>query len=384
MGMIYLDNAATTYPKPQSVTMAVQNALKQYSANPGRGGHHAAIKVSEAVFYARENIREFFSVDSVEKVIFTPGCTHSLNMIIHGILKNGDHVVISSLEHNAVLRPLEKLKNEGFITYSVAKVFPCDDEKTISSFRNAINDHTRMIICTHASNVFGVRLPIERLCALAHSYDVVFCVDAAQSAGILPIDMQEGGYDFVCCPGHKGLYGPMGIGLLLIGGSNPQLDPLILGGTGSDSQSPAMPNFLPDRLESGTLNIPGILGLSAGVDFVRNRGMQKMLDKEIALLKKLYRYLNHYDNVILYTSMPQAEHFAPVLSFNVERKTSEETAAFLDQYYRIAVRAGLHCAPLSHRSMGTLDTGTVRVAVSAITSENDINILAHAVNKFAH
>ena len=215
--MIYLDNSATTFPKPPEVQRAVVNAVRSYGFNPGRAGYRQSLKTAEKVYEARETVRSFFNASSVENVIFTPGCTHALNTVIKGVLKPGDHVIISSFEHNAVARPVFKLAEQGAITYSVAKVVVGDDEATIDNFRQIINPHTRLIICTHASNVFGFRLPAERLCALAHSYKILFCLDAAQTAGVFPIDIQNDRYDFVCCAGHKYLYGPMGIGLLLIG-----------------------------------------------------------------------------------------------------------------------------------------------------------------------
>ena len=290
--MIYLDNSATTYPKPSQVIRAVQNAVKNYGFNPGRGGYRQSIQTAQKVYEARETIASFFHASSPESVIFTPGCTQSLNMVIKGVLKHGDHVVISSLEHNAVYRPIYQLSKMGEITFDIADVVIGDDEATISNFRNAINRRSKMIICTHASNVIGYRLPTERLCALAHSYDILFCLDAAQSAGVFSIDMMNDGYDFVCCPGHKYLYGPMGIGLLLIGNDS-KVEPLIAGGTGSVSSQPDMPDFYPDRLESGTQNIAGIIGLKAGVEFVKQQGIQEIYRKESRLINNLYRSLKN-------------------------------------------------------------------------------------------
>lgn len=381
--MIYLDNAATTSPKPEIVVRAVNKALRQYSANPGRGGHTPSVSAAQAVYDVRKAVQDFFRVPTEENVIFTSGCTESLNTVIKGVLKQGDHVVISTLEHNAVLRPLYKLKERGVIDYSVADIVCGDDEATINAFRNAINDQTRMIISTHASNVFGIRLPVERICALAHSYGILFCLDAAQSAGILDINVEDSGFDFVCCPGHKGLYGPMGIGLLLLG-SDRLLDPLKEGGTGSNSAEPRMPAHYPDRLESGTLNTPGICGLGAGIRFLNMRGRRSAFRHEMRLTERLYHELADIEGVELYTPPPDPEHFVPVLSFNIRGHDSESVAAFLDQKYGIAVRAGLHCAPLAHRFMDTIDRGSVRAAPSVFTTENDIRILVKAVKNFMH
>ena len=380
--MIYLDNSATTSPKPPSVIRAVTDGLRLYSANPGRGGHAPSVRAAEAVYSARKNIAAFFGMEREENVIFTQNCTAAINTVIKGVLKEGDHVIISSFEHNAVVRPLESLKNRGIITYSVADV-SADDDKTLENFRREINSRTRMIICAHASNVFGTVPPVGRLCALAHSYGLVFCLDAAQSAGVLPINLDEDGFDYICCAGHKGLYGPMGTGLLLIGRGGP-IAPLIEGGTGSNSDSALMPEHLPDRFESGTLNLPGILGLSAGVSFVADKGVGSIYRHESTLIRYLYNGLNETDKIRLYTQIEEGIRLAPVLSFNIEGHDSEQVAAFLDKRFSTALRAGLHCAPLAHRYMGTLDTGTVRVSPSVFTTRAQIDVLLNGIRNFVN
>lgn len=381
--MIYLDNAATTSPKPELVVREVNRALRQYSANPGRGGHTPSINAAKAVYQVRTLVKDFFHLNNEENVIFTSGCTHSLNMVMNGVLQKGDHVVISSLEHNSVLRPLHRLHERKMIDYTVVNVPIGDDGTTIDAFRSAINARTRMIICTHASNVFGIRLPVERLCALAHSYGILFCLDAAQSAGVLDLNVEENGYDYVCCAGHKGLYAPTGIGLLLL--SNEQLiEPLILGGTGSNSADPQMPDYYPDRLESGTLNIPGICGLGGGLRFVRSRGIDNIARHEMKLIQRLYRALLKMNKIELYTPEPTLDLSVPVLSFNIKDTDSEAASTYLNDRYGIAVRAGLHCAPLAHQSMGTIERGTVRVAPSVFTSEKDIQFFVNAINNFVH
>ena len=378
--MIYLDNAATTFRKPRSVITAVNVAMTELSANPGRGGHAPSVRAARAVYKARANISRFFNMDREENVIFTSNCTSALNTVIKGVLKDGDHVVISSLEHNSVLRPVEKLSRIGKISYTVAEVKGSDDE-ILDSFRKAVNSRTRLIVCAHASNVFGTVLPVRRLCALAHVYGIMFCLDAAQSAGALEIDMTDG-YDYVCCAGHKGLYGPMGTGLLLVNNGY-ALDTLKEGGTGSESDDPNMPIYLPDRLESGTLNVPGIVGLSAGVDFVRAKTAAKIYSYELTLIRELYNELSSISGVRLFTDMPIEGCYAPVLSFAVDGADSETVAAFLNDRYGIAVRAGLHCAPIAHRSMGTETAGTVRISPSAFTTRSEILTAAAAVKRFA-
>lgn len=379
--MIYLDNAATTYPKPPGVQAAVASALKDYCANPGRGGHTPSMRTAQAVYRARESIAEFFKLCVPENVVFTNNCTTALNTVIKGVLRRGDHVIISSLEHNSVLRPLDSLRQKGVITYSTANVGKNDDE-TIDAFRNALTDHTRLIVCTHASNVFGAVLPVRRLCALAHSYGVLFCLDAAQSAGVLDISMDDG-YDFVCCAGHKSLYGPMGTGILLTGEGR-ELEPLTEGGTGSSSAEAAMPDYLPDRLESGTLNVPGVIGLSAGVRFLRDKGIKNIYKKEIGDISYLYDALYEMKKIKMYVPHPSDIPCAPVLSFTVDGADSETVAAYLNKEHGIAVRAGLHCAPLAHRHMCTEKGGTVRIAPSMFTSRRELQIFVNAVNKFVH
>lgn len=377
--MIYLDNSATTFPKPQAVSLAVNHALRDFGFNPGRGGYRQSIATAQKIYEARSLIKDFFGMSSEENVIFTGSCTQAINTVIKGVLHKGDHVVISSFEHNAVLRPLQRLKDSGMITYSVAQVVPDDDEQTLMNFRGAINGKTRLFVCTHASNVFGNILPTKRLCALAHHYGVLFCLDAAQTAGVLPIDLQEDGYDFVCCAGHKYLYGPMGTGLLLIGDGR-ELDPLIEGGTGSESADPNMPSYFPDRLEAGTLNVPGIFGLSAGVRFVREQGIDRIFQRETHLIERLEERLRSIKGVTVY-GKGESIRSVPVLAFTLEKTDSEKAASILGEKYGVAVRGGLHCAPLAHRTMGTIERGAVRAAPSVFTTEREIALFANAVGK---
>ena len=376
--MIYLDNSATTFPKPPQVIRAVDEAMRQYGFNPGRGGYRQSLRTAQKVYEIRGRIRRFFNVFDDTGVIFTSGCTEALNMALKGVLKKGDHVVISSLEHNAVLRPLYKMSESGEISYSIAAVVPGDDEQTLQNFREAINRRTKLFVCTHASNVFGTRLPTERLCALAHSNGILFCLDAAQSAGVFDIDMERDRYDFVCCAGHKYLYGPMGIGLLLLGNNN-LIETLREGGTGSESSSLAMPRYYPDRLEAGTVNIPGIFGLGAGIGFVAQKGVSAIYYKEMKLIDSLCRQLKSVKGVTVFRDDLRADRSAPVLSLTVDGKDNEEIARKLSERAGICVRGGLHCAPLAHESVGTADTGTVRVAPSTFTTENDIRILTNSL-----
>lgn len=377
--MIYLDNGATTYPKPAAVTNNILRALKN-SANPGRGGHNLAMRASEIVYKARVNISEFFNASDPSNVIFTLNCTEALNIVIKGVLKKGDHVIISSLEHNAVLRPVEKLKERG-ITYSVAEVVEGDNEQTLNNFREAINENTRLVVCTCASNVTGVKLPFERIFALCHQYGILTCADSAQAAGVVPIDLSDSSIDYLCCAGHKSLYGPMGTGALIIN-CDTIPDSFVEGGTGSNSYDYNQPDIIPDRFESGTCNLTGIAGLSGGINFVKSRGVLNIYKKEMYLIKRAYNALKNMSHVILYTNEPDIDNYVPVLSFNIEGKNCETVSGLLNSRFNIATRAGLHCAPLAHKSIDTLDIGgTVRVVPSVFTTENDIKTLINAVYK---
>lgn len=378
--MIYLDNCATTFPKPQIVTESVYSSFRRYGANPGRGGHSAAMESSQKVFEVREKVKDFLNAGEPENVIFTSGCTESLNTVIKGVLDAGDHVVISSLEHNSVVRPLERLKKSGIITYDVAQVFEGDYERTLDSFRKCFNEKTKLVVCTHGSNVFGIRLPVERLSALCHQYGIKLCVDGAQTAGVLPLNVKEDGIDYLCLSGHKGLYGPMGIGVLVIN-CDQIPKPLKEGGTGSSSLSFEQPDFLPDRFESGTPNLPGICGLGAGVDFIMRKGRENIFRHEMEFISRIYRELEKNSKVVLYTEKPDLKHYVPVLSFNIKGKSSEETAAVLNKKFSIATRAGLHCSPLAHMSWGTENIGTVRICPSVFTSLSSGDFLIKALKK---
>ncbi len=380
--MIYLDNAATSFPKPQKVRYACNKSF-DYCANPGRSGHRLSLKASNAIYKCREKISKLFDYDKTENIILTSGCTQSLNTVIKGVLKKGDHVVISSLEHNSVLRPLQKLKDAGVITYSVAEVFENDADSTLDSFRKAMNNNTKMVICTHASNVFGVVLPISRIGALAHYYGALMCVDIAQSAGVISLSLQnEPDIDYICAPGHKGLYGPMGTGFLIIN-TDVIPDSLCEGGTGSGSHILSQPEMLPDKLESGTLNLNGFEGLSAGIDFVSDLSTRKIYSHELELVRNLYENLSEIKDVVLYTNVPSLNTHVPLLSFNIKDIQSESVAKVLDDKFSIAVRAGLHCSPLAHRSYHTESTGTVRLAPSAFTTYQDINYVINSIFKLS-
>lgn len=378
--MIYLDNAATTYPKPPAVRQAVDTALRRFGANPGRGGYAMSMAAAEEIYACRKEVSDYFGGPGPENVVFPLNCTQALNMVLKGWLRPGDHVVVSDLEHNAVMRPLEALAQRG-ISFTAAHVTIGDHNATVDAFRRSLTAKTRLVLCTHASNVLGARLPVERIAALCREYRIPVALDCAQSAGILPIDMADMGIDFICAAGHKGLYGPMGTGIL-VAADGSRLDTILEGGTGSSSLSMKQPEEMPEHLESGTLNVPGICGLRAGLRFVRERG-GRIFRHEMEYITRLYDRLKRIPEVELYTPRPEPLYFAPVLSCNIRGLTSEEAGALLGKQ-GIAVRAGLHCAPAAHGSIGTLERGTVRMAPSAFSDFAEIDVVVSRFLNIIH
>ncbi len=373
--MIYLDNSATTYPKPPCVFHSVNSAIKKLGANPGRGGYSMANETALAVYSVREKLADFFGLSDAENVVFTKSCTEAINQVIFAKMKPGDHIVISDLEHNAVLRPVIKMQKQG-VTYSVFKTSYNPDE-TLNNLRECFNANTKLVVCTAASNVFGIRLPINRISALCKLNGIEICVDAAQAAGVTLIDIDKDEIDYLCIPSHKGLYGLMGSGAL-IGKKLNDLSPIFYGGTGINSKSGDLPNLVPEKFESGTQNICGIISMGAGVDFVKEKGIDTILSYEIFEIQKLYTALKNMKNIVLYTPFPKKENFVPVLSFNILGQNSEEIGQKLNKF-NIATRCGLHCAPLAHDKFLT-ENGTVRISPSVFTSSKDISFLIEKIN----
>lgn len=379
--MIYFDNAATTYPKPRAVREAVAHALTQLGANPGRGGHKMAYAAAEEIYGVRTALSQFFDLGAPENVIFTKNCTEALNLVIKGLAHPGCHFVCSDLEHNAVTRPLETLKQRSVCTWEAARTGKTDEE-TVAGFQACIRKNTAAIICTGASNVFGKALPLEKLSALAHAHGIPLVADLAQTAGILPISLRKSGVDFACAPGHKGLYGPMGTGVLLCN-STARLETLMEGGTGILSAQLTQPENYPERLESGTLNVPGIAGLGAGVRTVQQNGVSEIYAHEMHIMRRIAEALSQMPNVRLYTALDSpTERFVPLLSFTIRGMHSEEVGAALARR-GIAVRAGLHCAVLAHRTYGTAETGTVRICPSIFTKTQDVKSLLNSIFQIA-
>lgn len=337
-------------------------------------------QAGQTVFETRKKIGEMFSADE-ERVIFTKNCTESLNTAIKGVLKSGDHVLISSLEHNSVLRPVEALKNEIGVSYDVVKIEPKDKNKTLSNFKKMIKGNTKLIVCTHVSNVFGTVLPIREISKIARENNILFILDAAQSAGTFEINMEEDMFDIVCAPGHKGLFGPLGTGIMLLS-KNISPKSLIEGGTGSFSMKSSQPDALPDKYESGTLNYPGIAGLSKGIDFINAQGGVKAIyEHEKSLTSLLITNMKNIKGVKVYDFM-HSDILAPVISFNIKSENSETVASMLD-LNNIAVRGGFHCSYLAHKTYKTYERGTVRLSPGYFNTKNQINFLCFCLNKIA-
>lgn len=371
--MIYLDSAATTFQKPPAVARAMMDAMATMSS-PGRGGHPLAMQAADTAFQCRTELAELFHVRDPERVVLTMNATHGLNIAIRSLVPPGGKAVISGYEHNAVTRPLAALRAE----VSVADGALFRPETVEEAFDALIRPDVDAVICNHVSNVFGFVQPVEAVAAICRRRGVPLIVDASQSAGILPLDAESLGAAYIAMPGHKGLYGPQGTGVLLCGReARPQ--PLLEGGTGSMSLSQDMPDFLPDRLEAGTHNMPGIAGLLEGVRFVRCRGTDNIFRHEQALLRPAAEQLAYLPGTEAF-SLPDGAAQAGVLSFRVPGRDVEELGEFLARQ-GVAVRAGLHCAPLAHRTAGTLDTGTVRVSFSAFSTRQDVEGLVRALRE---
>lgn len=369
--MIYLDSAATTLQKPAPVAQAMARALKT-CASPGRGGHRPAMLAADVAYKCRELAGELLGVADPERVVFTFNATHALNIAIHSLVTPGGRVVISGWEHNAVTRPLKALEAD----VQVARGPLFEPEAALAAFEALVTEDTQCVICTQCSNVFGMVLPMDALARLCRERGVALIVDASQSAGCLPVDLDGWGAAFVAMPGHKGLYGPQGTGLLLCGReATPK--PLLLGGTGSVSLSQDMPDFLPDRLEAGTHNVPGLAGLLAGLRFVRGRTPAAILAHERTLVGQARERLGQLPGVELFCpARPETQ--TGVLSMRLHGRDCEEVGAWLGER-GVAVRSGLHCAPLAHETGGSLDTGTVRISFSAFNTATEVERLARLV-----
>lgn len=376
MNNFYFDNAATSYPKPETVYLAVVDAMRSVGASPGRGGYRQSLDASRLLFLTRELVASLFGVVDASRIIFTHSATEALNLALCGVLKAGDHVVTSSMEHNSLIRPLNRLREEVGIEYTVIQASNngyIDPEDV----RTVVTSKTRMIAVAHVSNVCGVIQPIDELSRIARDVGALFLLDAAQSAGTVEIDVQANGIDLLAAPGHKGLYGPQGTGFLYVAPSI-ALRPILAGGTGTASSKLEQPTDMPEGFEAGTHNLPGIAGLKAGIEFVKNVGVTALGEHERSLVGHLAESLLNNSFITIHGFSDLARHNG-VLSFNVVGKDPSTLAYQLDQRFKIAVRAGLHCAPGAHKTIGTFPAGTVRISPGWFTSDEDIAFVSDAI-----
>jgi cysteine desulfurase family protein len=380
--MIYLDNAATSWPKPKEVFHAMSDCMEFSGGNPGRSGHRLSISAARVVYNTREAVAELFHVSDPLRVIFTANVTQSLNLAICGLLKPGDRVITSSIEHNSVMRPLRALEKEGIrIT-----VVPCgpDGCLDLEAFRAAVTIGTRLVVVTHASNVMGTILPIQAIATIAHQAGALILVDCAQTAGVIPLDQPALGIDLLAFTGHKGLYGPTGTGGLVIGEQVDieELRPIIRGGTGSRSEYEQQPDMLPDKYESGTANSVGIAGLGAGVRWIQTIGIGAIQARETELKEQLISGLRNIPGIKVYGTA-DAHGMTAVTSCTVAGQPVSKVGLRLDDEFGILSRVGLHCAPAAHKTIGTFPEGTVRLAPGIFTSPDDIRAVISAFEKTA-
>ncbi len=376
MSVIYLDNAATSFPKPESVYQALDRFARSDLANPGRAGHKMALAAERALDDARHRLNQLMHGEAKERFVFTLNCTDALNMAFKGVLRQGDHVITSDLEHNSVSRPLRRMELDGFITLTRLKA---DGGGTLdpADIRKAVNGKTRLIAITHASNVLGTIQPIAEVGRIAREHDLLFLVDAAQTAGVVPIDVQAMLIDLLAFPGHKSLLGPTGTGALYVG-SRAKVGVWREGGTGGDSSSETQPKEFPYFLEGGTPNVLGVAGLAAGIQYVVEKGEDTIRRHEVALTERLWKRLDEIGGYHVFGHRDPARRVG-TLSFRSEALPAAELGGILDQAFDIAIRPGLHCAPYIHRAIGTFPEGAVRVSPGAFTTEADIDKLAAAL-----
>jgi len=380
--MIYLDNPATSWPKTHQVKAAMNRFMEEVGANPGRSGHSLSIEAARIVYEARESLSVLFHVKDSSRIVFTLNATESINLALKGLLKYKNHVITSSMEHNSVMRPLRDLEKKGV----ELSIIPCSDEGMLDpqEVERKIRSNTRMIVLNHASNVTGTLLPVKEVGFIARKHNLLFLVDAAQTAGAYPIDVEKDGIDLLAFTGHKSLYGPQGTGGLVIGERirEKEMIPLKQGGTGSRSEFEEQPDFLPDRFESGTPNGVGIAGLLAGVQFVLEKGVEQIRQNEMILIEKLIMGFKKIPQVKLYGPEQMNDRVA-TLSFNFSRLSPSNGALCLEKEFGILCRPGLHCAPAAHHTIRTFPEGTIRFGLSVFNTEEEIKTAIQAVSLIA-
>ncbi len=377
--MIYFDNAATTYPKPEEVYDAVYDCMKNYCANPGRAGHKLAMKSARKIYDARENLAKLFNVDNPMTIVFTHNATDSLNLAIKGVLKKGDHVITTSMEHNSVIRPIKALESKGVEN----TIVECDKDGFLNTedVEKAIKENTKLIVTTHASNVCGTLVDIKSVGGIAKKHGILYLVDASQTAGVYNIDVKEMNIDMLAMPGHKCLFGPQGTGVLYVR-EDLKLDILKEGGTGSKSEELTQPELFPDKYESGTHNTPGIVGLNEGVKFVLDKGIEKIREHEEELCQYMLDKLKEIENIEIY-GPEDSKKRAAVIAMNIGDMDSGEVTFILDDEYDIATRSGIHCSPLAHTTLGTLGQGAVRFSIGYFNTTYDIDKAIKALKKIS-
>lgn len=373
--MIYFDNAATTFPKPLSVRSAVNTAITHYGGNPGRSGHKLSMITANEIYKSRQLVADLFETEP-ENVIFTFNCTHSLNLAIQGIISENDHIIISSLEHNSVSRPVHALSAIN-ATYSIADVND-DDDKTIKNFERLITPQTKAIVCTIASNVTGQILPFKQIAKLCQKHNLCFIADGAQACGVIPVKMSDG-INILCCPGHKGLYGTTGTGVLITDGKY-QIKALMQGGTGSTSDELEQTPFLPEKLESGTLNTVGVISLGAGIKFINKMKMSKIHRYENMLCDIFINGIKDLKGIYIYRN--QNANYLPIVSFSFKNMSSNELSSKLSDE-GFALRGGLHCAYVTHNYLHSIENGTVRFAPSVFNNKSQVNHLVNVIKKIS-
>ncbi|MDI6760890.1 MAG: aminotransferase class V-fold PLP-dependent enzyme [Candidatus Brocadiaceae bacterium] len=379
--MIYLDNAATSFPKPSEVYGEMDEFFRERAANPGRAGYRLSTEAEKGIETTRKVLAGLFGAREPQRLVFTLNATDAINMAIKGLLNPGDHVITTTLEHNAVTRPLNSLERQGVITVTRVRPSP-QGFVDPGDIKGSITPKTRLVALVHASNVLGTVQPIGDVGWLAREKDLLFLVDAAQSAGLWPIDVEGQCIDLLAFTGHKSLLGPPGTGGLYVGG-RVELRPWREGGTGVDSQNPVQPEDMPFRLEGGTPNFVGLVGLKAGVEFVSRTGTDKIRRHGQALISQLLHTLGDDKRFTLYGPPPEAEDRSPILSLNIKGMEPQVVGTILDESFGIAVRSGLHCAPGTHKEIGSFPQGTVRISPGFFNTGDDVTQVALALKEIA-
>ena len=376
--MIYMDNAATTLQKPKEVKEAVMKAFDNMG-NAGRGGTQAALDASRMIYETREKLADLFGAESANRIAFTANSTESLNIALKGLFCPGDHVITTVLEHNSVLRPLYWCQEQGV----ELTILDCDEMGNISyeEMESAVKENTKAIVCTHASNLTGNMIDLERVGKIAKNHQILFVVDASQTAGVYPIDVQKLGIDVLCFTGHKGLLGPQGTGGVYVK-TGVKIRPLLCGGSGVDTYNPHHPAEMPTALEAGTLNGHGIAGLGAAVSYLQRTGLDQIRERELSLMRRFYEGISQIPEVKIYGDF-STDKRAAIVTFNLGDYDSSEVSDELNEEYGIATRPGAHCAPLMHKALGTVEQGAVRFSFSHYNTEEEVDTAIKAVRELA-